>query len=211
MTGVQTCALPISTLSAKHPVLIERTGPVLFSRITPDTFYAINIYPHGQWENSAIIESLHRNWPDSIRRHRLNGVKGEPLSDLQRRNIRRLNVQAATAVADTTVYGAIDGGVSSGGISFDAVRTTDMLLVDVQNLQMSIQEQFDKFIQHLTAAGYKDEPEVRAVLAGITPEGFEVHFPDYGTRFNVTLEGGWFHGTQPGSISRGFIGAPPRK
>ena len=116
------------------------------------------------------------------------------MSDRQRRNIRKLNAQAATAVADGTVYGPIDGGVMSAGVSWDALRPSDMLETDVKNLQISIQEQFDNFIPQLTAAGYRDEPEVRAVLAGVTPEGFEVDFPDYGRRFNVALKGGWFHG-----------------
>ena len=185
-----------TTPSTGHPAFVERTSGVLLARITPDTFYAINIRPHGWWESSTIIESLHRNWPDSIRRYRVSGVPGEPLSDRQRRSVRKLNAQAPTAVADGTVYGPIDGGVMSAGVSRDALRASDMLETDVKNLQISIQEQFDNFIPQLTAAGYKDEPEVRAVLAGVTPEGFEVHFPDYGRRFNVALKGGWFHGIQ---------------
>lgn len=179
--------------SLKRAGFIGRTGPVLLARITPDEFYAINVYPHGEWENFSIVESLHRNWSDSIKQYRLNGIKGEPLSNLQRRNIRRVNMQAATAVADGTVYMAIGGGVCSSGASSEAVRVTDMLLVDLQNLQISIQNQIENFIPNLALGGYLGESEVRACLRGITPKGFEVYFPDYSVCSVVTLVGGWFH------------------
>ncbi len=173
-----------------HPDLVRRTSRVLLARITPDTFFGINIYPHGSWESLTIIESLHRNWPDSVKGYRLNGVSGEPLTDTQRRNIRRVNAQAPVAVADGTVYAPIGGGVSCVGVSMQAVMEGDMLKEDVERLQMFIQEHFDNFIPQLAGAGYKNEPDVRAVLVGITPEGFEVHFPDYGRPFNLVLRGG---------------------
>ena len=80
-------------------------------------------------------------------------------------------------MADGTVYMAIGGGVSSAGTSIEAVRRADMLLVDMQNLQISIQEQIENFVPHLAAGGYKAKPEVRAVLAGITPTGSKCTFP----------------------------------
>jgi hypothetical protein len=172
----------------------ERTAPLLFARITDDDFYAINVYQHGAWEESGILESLHRNWPDTIRSYRLKGIQGEPLSKTQRRNLRKVNAQAATVVADGTVYMSIGGGVVSSGVSAEAVRRSDMLIVDVEQLQVAIQNQLEKFIPHLQAGGYTNESEIKAMLAGVTPKGFQVLFPDYGVRSNVTLEGGWLHG-----------------
>ena len=173
---------------------IERTGPLLFARITDDDFYAINVYLHGAWEESGILESLHRNWPDTIRSYRLKGIQGEPLSKTQRRNLRRVNAQTATVVSDGTVYMSIGGGVVSSGSSAEAVRRSDMLLVDVEQLQVAVQDQLENFIPHLQAGGYTNESEIKAMLVGVTPKGFQVQFPDYGVRSNVTLEGGWFHG-----------------
>jgi hypothetical protein len=173
---------------------IERTGPVLFARITDDDFHAISVCLHGEWEKSSILESLHRNWPQAIRDYRLNGVQGEPLTEAQRRNLRKVNVQAPTSVSDGTVYMAIGGGVSSNGISAMAVRASDMLLVDVERLQSAIEQQFSSFVPHLQTGGYTNESAVRATLVGITPQAFRVFFPDYRVLSNVTLEGGLFHG-----------------
>jgi hypothetical protein len=43
--------------SSRDPSLIERSGPVLFARINPDDFYAINVYSHGAWEQTSVLES----------------------------------------------------------------------------------------------------------------------------------------------------------
>jgi len=173
---------------------VTRTGPVLFARITEQDFYAINVYPHGSWENSSILESLHRNWPESIRNYRLNGVDGEPLTEKRRRSLRRVNAQVATTVADGTVYMAIGGGVASSGTSMEAAMRSDMLWSDVEQLQVAVQEQLEKLLPQLQKSGYAGQQEIKAILVGITAEAFQVSFPDFEVLSNVTLEGGWFHG-----------------
>lgn len=182
-----------TSLKADGSGLIERTGPVVFARVTDNDFYAINVYEHGEWEEFSILESLHHNWPETIRQYRLQGIKGEPITEKQRRNLRKVNAQVATEMADGTVYGPIGGGVMSSGDSARARTGADMLESDVERLQVSIQEQLETFLPHLRASGYNEEPTIKAVLTNITPQGFQVEFPDYGAGFNVTLEGGWFH------------------
>jgi hypothetical protein len=174
--------------------LVVRTGPVVFARVADDDFYAINVYGHGAWEKISVLESLHRNWPDAIRSYRLNGIQGEPLTEEQRRNLRNANIQAATTVSDGTVYMAIGGGVASAGSSAEALRRSDMLESDVERLQTAIEEQIPKFLPNLQRGGYTDQPEIKATLTGITSQGFQVDFPDYGVRSDVKLDGGCFHG-----------------
>lgn len=178
--------------------LIERTGPVLFARVTDDDFYALNVYHHGDWEKTSVLESLHRNWPDAIRHYRLNGIAGEPLTDTQRRNLRNVNVQAPTSVSDGTVYMAIGGGVVGSGASSRASMDADMMESDIEQLGPAVQGQLENFLPHLRQKGFNDEPEIKATLTSITPQGYQVEFPDYGAGFNVTLIGGWYHRRRPG-------------
>jgi hypothetical protein len=100
---------------------VERSGPVLFARITETDFYAINVYTHGEWENASTLESLHRNWLDAIKNYRIRGVHAESLTTAERRNLRRVNVQTATVSSDGAVYMAISGSVASSGTSAEAV------------------------------------------------------------------------------------------
>ncbi|MGA3027009.1 MAG: hypothetical protein ABSF98_19810 [Bryobacteraceae bacterium] len=174
----------------KNSLLADRTGPLLFAFITDDDCYAINIYEHGDWERNSIVESLHRNWPQVIAGWRIIGVKGEVLSEKQRRRVRSLNAQAAMAVTDGTVYQAIGGGVMVSGISFQAMSRADRICVDVERLQDAVQQQLDRFIVHLRPRGYPDGLDVRAKLVGITPQVHRVLFSDYAVLADVTLEKG---------------------
>ena len=45
----------------KDPAYVGRTGPLLYALVTDEAFYAINVYTHGSFENSDIVESIHRN------------------------------------------------------------------------------------------------------------------------------------------------------
>jgi len=56
---------------------VSRTNPVLFARVTPENFYALVVLPHGSWSKKALIETIHSNWPDSIKQFRIRGVKPE--------------------------------------------------------------------------------------------------------------------------------------
>ena len=179
--------------------LMKRTGPVVFARVTSDNFYAINTFSHssGQqtrvWEQKCILETLHRNWPESIRQYRLNGISDEPLTNPERRNIREVNLQTVTGVSDGTVYSAIGGGVTGSGVAMTARMGADMLESDVERLQPAIEAGFANFIPHLREHGYDGELELSASLTNITDSGFQVDFPELVVGFNINLLGGWFH------------------
>jgi hypothetical protein len=183
--------------AARGSGCMERSGPVLFARITEADFYAISVYAHGEWENASVLESLHRNWPDAIKNYRIRSVHAEPLTTTERRNLRRVNLQTATATSDGAVYMAIGGGVASSGTSAEAVVRAKMLWSDAEQLGIAIETQLEKFLPHLRVAGYTDQAEIDATLVAVTSEAFQVVFPQYGVLPNVALEGGWFHRRRP--------------
>jgi len=148
----------------RDPNYIERTGPVVFALVTADTFLAINVYPHGAWNEATIIESLHRNWPGVISRYRLNGVAGKQLSAADRGRIRRAGGQSAVAVSDGTVYGSIGGPVSSTGTKYDSVAHADACSASVRQLQSALANDVSAVIPALQKAGYVNEEEIEARL-----------------------------------------------
>lgn len=42
---------------------IERTGPLLFLLLKSDTAYFIDIYEHGDWTKTSILQTIYNNWP----------------------------------------------------------------------------------------------------------------------------------------------------
>jgi hypothetical protein len=73
-----------------------------------------------------VLESIHRNFPETINRYRANGVTGAKWDAEMRRKLRKANVNSLTAVADGTVYMPIGGrrGVMSG-IKMEAMKEAD--------------------------------------------------------------------------------------
>ncbi|MDR5728482.1 MAG: hypothetical protein RB191_13725 [Terriglobia bacterium] len=71
--GIQHFHLSVSP----HPRaagFVARSGPLLFARVTPTRFYAIQVYEHGAWNKNEIVEILERNWPSEIERFKLKGL-----------------------------------------------------------------------------------------------------------------------------------------
>lgn len=174
-----------------------RSGPLVFGLVTEDCFYAINVFPHGSWESSDIIESLHRNWPHVINRYRIRGIPETALNTKQRRQSRKSNIQAFVTVSDGTVYMAIGGGVATSGVAATAVIRAARIADEIKRLQLEVQKQLGSFIVHLWARGYVDGQDTKATLEGITPEGYQIRFPDYDVLFNVQIEQNSLHADQP--------------
>jgi hypothetical protein len=170
-----------------------RSGPLVFALVTHDCFYAINVFRHGGWESSDIIESVHRNWPQVINRYRVKGIQERNLGVKQRRQLRKSKVQAFVTTNDGTVYTAIGGGVALSGVAATAVIQAAKISNEIKRLQVAVQEQLGRFIVHLSARGYVPEKDIKATLVGIAPEGYQIRFPDYDVLFNVQIEQNSLH------------------
>lgn len=106
---------------------VERTGPLLYCRITKSDAYFIGVKPHGQWTNQNLIQILHDNWPSSISQYRLNNVTelAIPVDQSDRAQLRQGNVNSFVELAPGVVYGSLGGGFTSSGLP-----TTAMLLAN---------------------------------------------------------------------------------
>ena len=168
-----------------NPSYIERSGPLVLALVDDAVFRAINVYQHQDWHEINIIESLHRYWPEAIRRYRLEGIAGEPLNAAQRGRIRRVGSQAAVMVQDGTVYGSIGGPVSVAGTKFDSVRNADRWAEYVRLLQAALTDDPSPLMPALTEAGSHGEEEIEVQLQ-IVNGRYCVFFPRYNCL--VTLE-----------------------
>jgi hypothetical protein len=104
---------------------IQRTGPLLFARVSDTYFYFIDVAHHGDWTRQRLVEIVHNNWPDSLSDHRIPGALGLEYrpSDDDIRDLRRADVDIAIQVSDGMVYHSIGGGYNTSGLSVD-VRIT---------------------------------------------------------------------------------------
>jgi len=55
---------------------VERTGALLFARITESSIYFIDVMKHGDWTRRRLLEICIANWPELTERYKLRGVLG---------------------------------------------------------------------------------------------------------------------------------------
>lgn len=85
---------------------------------------------------------MHRNWPESIQKYRLNNaVSHEEMSESQRLNLRCRNGNSFVKVSDGTLYGPIGGGVVSTGQNVRAVMDSDYMRKALNGLELQLQSQ----------------------------------------------------------------------
>jgi hypothetical protein len=119
---------------------VKRTGPVLFCRFDETNAYFINVLPHGSWAKQEMVGVLHRNWPDSIRQFRLNGVIGlaRAVSDQDVQKLRKGNVNSMVEIEEGVVYAPMGGGFATSGISVDVVRHADYCIERLRSMQQAV-------------------------------------------------------------------------
>lgn len=101
---------------------VDRTGPLLFVRVTNDTAYFLAVKQHGEWADSDFIEVIHAEWRDTIQ-HKL--LPGAPVSQVGSSEIKRLrsnHINTPVTLKDGTCYAGPGGGITSSGVPFKAVR-----------------------------------------------------------------------------------------
>lgn len=164
---------------------IDRTGPLLFALVNQDSFYAINVYAHGQWTEPDIVEVIKRNWPETIEHAKINGisVKNNP-SPKDRIALRKANVNHPITTADGTMYGSIGGGSATSGMSIRAVIWSGRQRMTLSEAQRLTQEGLPEFVK--TFKGYSGEQKINATLV-ITENGPKVFFPQFNEFVDVKV------------------------
>lgn len=157
---------------------VKRAGPLLFARISGEYFYAIGVYDHTSWTNGEIVETVHRNWPESVAHWVIQGVKGETLTDEERAAVRKVHMNAFFLTNDETTYGPLGGGIVASGHSVFSVTQMDIEHDRLECLERRLVEITDEVMSELKKAGYTDAAEVTAKLV-LTEEFYAALFPEY--------------------------------
>ena len=148
--------LHLST-SMRPDGFVERSGPLLFARLTDNDFYCIKIMMHGggdnPWSRQELIDIIYQNWPESIDHSRLRGPPGMEVVGLERLHtdeeiglLRRKGVYVFTQRADGTTHLPIGGGSTSAGVSLIVAMDRDRLHYQCRDLETAIKEKLTERI-----------------------------------------------------------------
>lgn len=160
--------------------LVEGTSLVLFARVTDSDFFEICIAGHGTWAEVEMVESLHENWPESIRHFRLQGqgVAGMPTTSKSVEFARSHGLHMPITTIDGTRYAPVGGGIASDGSSVAALENADREAYGIKHLQEDIVNNLGKIKEELGKRGYTEGKPIRAKLV-LDNRNFRVQFPDY--------------------------------
>ncbi len=126
---------------------VDRTGPLLFARFDHQNAYLLSVLPHGAWSRQDFVRVLHKNWPESIRPYRLNGVVSLAVqySDEDVAKLRSVQVNTMVEVEPGVVYAPMGGGVtaSTSGVAVEVVMQIDRYRKLLRDRQKLLEAQFE--------------------------------------------------------------------
>jgi hypothetical protein len=168
-----------------NPKLIERTGPVLFARITDTDFYAISIEEHDEKSNplafydQKMIEIMHTEFPQMMRQFKAVGVVGleNTISNSEHKDLRDERINSLLQTKDGTVYMPPGFGITASkeGYGVKVSHQKNVLFQEVRNLQTTILKECEKQDNLFDAHGCSPPYEFKlAVLSQEVSQAVEV-------------------------------------
>lgn len=173
---------------------VERTGPVLFARVTEEFFYLIDVMQHGggnqPWIQKKLLEIVHANWPESISHRALKGIVSVEFnpSDQEIGRLRRAHVCGIYQMNDGTVYMPPGGGVATSGRSTDVMQAYGHYSHLLNNVELYIRENIDKLIEDALQAGAKLGSKLHFKLVELSNEKVSVFEESSGVLFRLPFQ-----------------------
>lgn len=128
---------------------IQRTNELLFTRVFEDCVCFINIFTHDDFSNSEAIKILHRNWPETIRAFKMNGIKAPSTewTDQERSELRKAGA-TNHIIIDGNVYAPPKGIVTSGH-ALPTVREVSRFFEKINNIRVYCLNNTNSIIQDI--------------------------------------------------------------
>lgn len=115
---------------------------LLFAYVQPADLYLIDLLDHGAFADKALLETMHREWPEVIQRYIGRALQGAPLIDGRREDVPAAKRKALrgklnfiTTMDDGTVYLSPGGGFMASAISANAVTAADIFHASIERLE----------------------------------------------------------------------------
>ena len=173
---------------------VARTGPVLFVRVTHDTFYLLDVMRHGPvyqpWIKKKLVRVIHEHWPDSIAVSRLKWVVDLEVNPSEQAvgQLRKAGIVTMLKMDDGTIYGPIGGGYSVSGTSLEVVEDTLRYFRLVDRIEEHCKENASEFMIGANTQGHTNSTDFHIELLGIGHGYASVLEQHTGTRFRIPLK-----------------------
>jgi hypothetical protein len=119
---------------------VDRTGPLLFARVTDEAFYMVAVQDHGGWTNRILLEEVLANWPELLEPFEMRGVVGlaTDVSEKDHAKLRKGNVQTFTTLSNGKVYFPMGGGYNTAGSNIHTVLEHNKWVKVFRNIESDV-------------------------------------------------------------------------
>ncbi|MEZ5529534.1 MAG: hypothetical protein R3E57_06325 [Porticoccaceae bacterium] len=168
---------------------VNRTGPLLFARVSDDTAYLINIFKHGGWSKKELIEIVHRNWPQSIEHYKVKGILGmaSEINDDDHAQLRKSGISTFVEMSDGVIYGMLGGGYAMDGSSIEARTYSDRML----NLLVEIEEHAKNNVEEIARLVLENSSEEPSIISlNLDIDGDKIYLFEKSTNIRLLMYDG---------------------
>ena len=110
----------------------RRSDYLLFALVADEDAFLVDVRNHRDpedllWVRQNLLKIVHRNWPEIISTRILHGIRGETLTDQQKKELRSKNINSAADLGDYAIAPLGWGTVLDGSSTFCRVRADKLL------------------------------------------------------------------------------------
>lgn len=127
---------------------VERSDWLLFVIVTDEDAYFVDVRPHTdpdrlQWVRQDLLTIVHSNWPELTASRVLNGVAGDTITDIEKRELRRKNANLVHNIAGKAIA-PLGWGTTADGHSTLCRFLALKLLHELEHQQRRLHDHADE-------------------------------------------------------------------
>jgi hypothetical protein len=160
--------------------LVKRGDPVLFAYMNDDKVYFLNIFSHGHWSNTEVIQLMYNNWPELIEKYIVPGVSAispEPGSS----DIKKLREVGITYFFSINNSEGEKVFLMPPGLGLNSARSSTNDSMVFNNIMNRLRHWQDEIIKNeaeleewMSANGIKKNKEITLELIDFNPSELEL-------------------------------------
>lgn len=118
---------------------VDRSDYLLFAIVTEEHTYFVDIRKHRdpeklQWVRQDLLKIVHSNWPDLIASSVLQGVQGDTITDIQKKELRSKKINHVPDIEGHAIM-PLGGGMNLAGNSSLGISWGDKLVHEIERHQ----------------------------------------------------------------------------
>ena len=114
---------------------VKRSDWLLYARVTDEDVYFVDVRGHRdpehlEWVKQDLLSIIHSNWPELMEPFRMKGVKGDQITDPQKKELRRKNTNLIHEIGGNPIM-PLGMGMTADGHSMLCRFLADKLLNEI--------------------------------------------------------------------------------